>query len=91
MIMEVGEMVDAALSGFDLGETVTIPSPPDVGQWTTFLEARATLQPHLSLRHAAGRYRIREWKQEHALDEALEATFLASDPIAVSGYRPRTL
>ena len=27
---------------------------------------------------------MREWKQEHALDEALEATFPASDPIAVS-------
>jgi hypothetical protein len=30
---------------------------------------------------------MRESKQEHALDEALEATFPASDPIAVSGYR----
>jgi len=59
MIMEVGEMVDAALAGFDLGETVTIPSLPDARQWTAFLEARATLQPHLSLRHAAGRYRMK--------------------------------
>lgn len=84
MIMEVGEMVDAALAGFDLGETVTIPSLPDVGQWTAFLEARAALQPLLSLRQAAGRYRMREWEQEHALDEALEATFPASDPIALS-------
>ncbi|MBO1908490.1 SDR family oxidoreductase [Microvirga sp. 3-52] len=90
MNMEVGEMVDAALAGFDLGETVTIPSLPNVGQWTAFLEARATLQPHLSLRHAARRYRVQDWKREHALDEALEATFPASDPIAVSGCHPRT-
>jgi short-subunit dehydrogenase len=91
MIMEVEEMVDAALAGFDLGETVTIPSLPDIRQWTAFLEARATLQPHLSLRHAAGRYRMQAWEQEHALDEALEATFPASDPIAVSQYRPVSL
>jgi short-subunit dehydrogenase len=90
MIMEVGEMVGAALSGFDLGETVTIPSLSDVGQWITFLEARATLQPHLSRQHAAGRYRVQDWKREHALDGALEATFPASDPIAVSGCHPRT-
>ena len=91
MIMEVGEMVDAALAGFDLSETFTIPSLPDVGQWTTFLDARATLRPHLSLRHAAERFRVRKWQQEHALDEALEATFPVSDPIAVSRYRPVSL
>lgn len=91
MIMEVGEMVDAALTGFDLGETVTIPSLPDVRHWTTLLDARATLQPHLSLRDAAGRYKMQESKQEHALDEALEATFPASDPIAVSRYRAMIL
>lgn len=28
MIMEVGEMVDAALAGFDQGELITIPSLP---------------------------------------------------------------
>jgi uncharacterized protein len=91
MIMEVGEMVDAALAGFDLGETVTIPSLPDITHWTTFLDARATLQPHLSLRDAAGRYKMQVSKQEHALDEALEATFPASDPIAVSRYRSMNL
>ncbi len=29
MVMSVTDMVDAALMGLDLGETVTIPSPPD--------------------------------------------------------------
>jgi hypothetical protein len=36
----------------------------------------------------AGRYGVQERLREHALDEALEATFPASDPITVSGYRP---
>jgi len=29
MVMEVDEMVDAALRGFDIGETITMPALPD--------------------------------------------------------------
>jgi len=57
MVMEVGEMVDAALAGFDQGEAVTIPALPDVGQWQAFMAARQAMGPGLSLDHAAQRYK----------------------------------
>lgn len=56
MLMAVDEMVDAALAGLDLGETVTIPSLPDIGEWDAFTAMRLSLAPRLSLRHAALRY-----------------------------------
>ncbi|MBY8822571.1 SDR family NAD(P)-dependent oxidoreductase [Sphingomonas colocasiae] len=57
MIMEVDEMVDAALAGLDLGEAVTIPALPDIAGWDAFVAARTALRPGLSLAHAAPRYR----------------------------------
>lgn len=57
MIMEVGEMVDAALAGFDQGEPVTIPSLPDVADWAELVAARAKLGPNLSHSSAAVRYK----------------------------------
>lgn len=57
MVMEVGEMVDAALAGFDQGEAVTIPSLPDAGQWQAMVSARHALGPNLSLSQAAQRYK----------------------------------
>lgn len=57
MIMEVGEMVDAALAGFDQGELVTIPSLPDAADWKAFVAARVALGPNLSRNHAAPRYK----------------------------------
>ncbi|MBB3268696.1 hypothetical protein FHW79_006371 [Azospirillum sp. OGB3] len=56
MIMDAGDMVDAALAGFDHGEVVTIPSLADVRLWSDLEKARASLAPHLSLRHPAARY-----------------------------------
>jgi hypothetical protein len=56
--MEVGELVDAALAGLDLGELVTIPSLPDIGDWDAFTQARLRLAPLLSRRHPAGRYAV---------------------------------
>jgi len=56
MVMEVGEMVDAALAGFDMGEPITIPALPDNAQLDAYLAARAALRPNLSLAHAAPRY-----------------------------------
>ena len=56
MLMDVDEMVDAALAGLDIGEKVTIPSLPDVAEWSRFDEARLAMGPHLSLAHAAERY-----------------------------------
>ncbi len=57
MLMEVDELVDASLKGLDLGETVTIPSLPDVGQWTTLQSARQAMGPNLSKSVAASRYK----------------------------------
>ena len=58
IVMDVEEMVDAALAGFDQGERVTIPSLPDPADWQRLIIARETLRPNLSHRHAASRYRI---------------------------------
>ncbi|SNR86035.1 SDR family NAD(P)-dependent oxidoreductase [Pseudomonas segetis] len=56
MIMEVGDMVDAALAGFDQGELVTIPSLPDAADWQALVTARTKLGPNLSRNQAAARY-----------------------------------
>lgn len=57
--MDVEELVDAALTGLDRGELITIPSLPDVGDWETFQAARLRLQPNLSKAHPAARYGVR--------------------------------
>lgn len=57
MVMEAGEMVDAALSGLDQGELVTIPSLPDAGEWQAFVAARHVMAPNLSHSSAASRYK----------------------------------
>ena len=59
LVMPVGEMVDAALTGLDLGEFATIPSLPDIADWDAFEAARRKLMPHLSHAHPAARYRPR--------------------------------
>ena len=56
-VMDVDEMVDAALKGLDMGERITIPSLPDAQDLTDAEAARLKLSPNLSLRHAAARYR----------------------------------
>ena len=56
IVMDVHEMVDAALVGLDLGETVTIPSLPEIGDWNTLNSTRLSLTPRISLKHAASRY-----------------------------------
>ena len=57
MVMDVEEMVDAALAGLKAGEDVTIPSLSNRGDWDAFNAARARLGPNLSRQHAADRYR----------------------------------
>jgi uncharacterized protein len=56
-VMEVDELVDAALAGFDRRETVTIPSLPDADQWSDFDSARKVMIPKFNQAHAATRYR----------------------------------
>ena len=57
MVMEAGDLVDAALLGFDRGETITIPPLADEGQWTALQQARLAMSPGLSRRDVAPRYR----------------------------------
>ena len=56
-VMEVGELVDAALIGFDRRELVTIPPLHDAARWDTLEAARQGLLSGLSQAHAAERYR----------------------------------
>jgi short-subunit dehydrogenase len=55
-LMEVDEMVDAALVGFDRRESITIPPLPDAEQWTAFDEARKAMLPGFRQERAAKRY-----------------------------------
>ena len=56
--MDVGELVDAALVGFDRREPITIPSLQDVGQWEAFSAARQAMLPNFRQVHAAPRYSV---------------------------------
>ncbi|KPC54504.1 SDR family NAD(P)-dependent oxidoreductase [Amantichitinum ursilacus] len=56
IVMEVDDLVDAALVGFDQKELVTIPSLPDAGDWQRLLDARNALLPNLSRNKPAARY-----------------------------------
>jgi short-subunit dehydrogenase len=56
-VMDVEEMVDAALVGFDRREQITIPPLPDDGQWNAFDSARKAMLPNFRQTRAAPRYR----------------------------------
>jgi hypothetical protein len=56
-VMEVDELVDAALVGFDRREAVTIPPLPDAEQWKAYQAARQAMLPNVGQEHAAERYR----------------------------------
>ena len=56
ILMDVDELVDAALAGLDQGELITIPSLPDPADWEAFDAARLKLAPNLSRNHPAARY-----------------------------------
>jgi short-subunit dehydrogenase len=56
-VMEVEELVDSALVGFDRRETITIPPLPDANQWNSFEVARLAMLPNFRQKHAAARYR----------------------------------
>jgi uncharacterized protein len=56
-VMDVDELVDAALAGLDQGEIITIPPLADETLFTTYRAARDAMRPFLSMRDAAPRYR----------------------------------
>lgn len=55
-VMEVEELVNAALIGFDRQELVTIPPVPDIEEWNSFEHARMLLAQGFSNSRAAARY-----------------------------------
>ncbi len=56
-VMDVNDLVDAALVGFDRAELITIPPLPDEAQWQAFEAARTAMLPNLSRAVPAERYR----------------------------------
>lgn len=56
-VMEVSDLVDAALVGFDRREAVTIPPLPDAGQWDAFDLARKTMMSNFGNALPGERYR----------------------------------
>lgn len=56
-LMEVGDLVDAALVGFDRREPVTIPPLPDAALWDAFDFARQSMLPGFGATIPADRYR----------------------------------
>ncbi|MCC8937783.1 SDR family oxidoreductase [Bradyrhizobium sp. Arg68] len=58
IVMTASDMVDAALAGLDLGETVTIPSLPDKAEWDRHEAARLAMTDKLSSAIPAPRYNL---------------------------------
>jgi short-subunit dehydrogenase len=56
-VMEVDDLVDAALVGYDARELVTLPPVPDVADWDAFEAARMVLARGFSNAAPAERYR----------------------------------
>jgi short-subunit dehydrogenase len=56
-VMDVGDLVDAALAGLDRGELVTIPSLEDASLYESYGAARGVMMPYLSLNKPASRYK----------------------------------
>jgi len=60
IVMSADDLVDAALAGLDLGETVTIPSLPNQSEWDRYEAARLAMSDRLSSAIAAPRYHVRQ-------------------------------
>ncbi|WP_430440772.1 SDR family NAD(P)-dependent oxidoreductase [Shinella sp.] len=63
IVMSAEDMVDAALAGLEIGEQVTIPSLPDIGDWAAYEAARQKLMPNLSRSVPASRYGVERNKR----------------------------
>ncbi len=60
IVMEVDDLVDAALAGFFQDELITIPSLPDAADFAAYDAARQKLLPNLSRNRSADRYKVSE-------------------------------
>ena len=56
IVMTAENLVDAALSGLDQGELVTIPALADQGEWDRYEAARRDMSTRLSRTEPAARY-----------------------------------
>ena len=56
--MRANDLVDAALSGLDQGEQVTIPGLHEVDAWTNWEQARRALAPKFRNARPAPRYSV---------------------------------
>jgi uncharacterized protein len=59
IVMTAEDLVDAALSGLDQGELVTIPALPDKQEWDRFEAARRDMSARLSRTAPAERYGVK--------------------------------
>jgi short-subunit dehydrogenase len=60
IVMSADDLVDAALAGLDLGETVTIPSLPNQAEWDRYEAARRAMAAKVSSAIAAPRYHLHQ-------------------------------
>jgi short-subunit dehydrogenase len=60
IVMSVDDMVDAALAGLDLGETVTIPALANKAEWDRYEAARRAMSGKLSNAIPAPRYNVHQ-------------------------------
>ena len=58
IVMSADELVDAAIAGLDQGETITIPSLPNQGEWDRYEAQRRAMTPKLSSAIIAPRYNL---------------------------------
>ena len=58
IVMAAQDLVDAALAGLDLGETVTIPALEDKSEWDAYDAARRAMAGKLSRTKPAARYKV---------------------------------
>ena len=63
IVMSADDLVDAALAGLDLGETVTIPSLPNQAEWDRYEAARRAMAAKVSSAIAAPRYNLHQRQQ----------------------------
>ena len=71
--MNADEMVEAAIAGFELGETITIPSLPDVADWEEYEAARQRMIPNLLRAEPAERYLTPTFRDKVRFTSSLEA------------------
>jgi short-subunit dehydrogenase len=69
IVMSAHDLVDAALAGLDLGETVTIPSLEDKSEWDGYDVARRAMAGKLSRTKPATRYKVGSEKGSRASQE----------------------